>query len=140
MSKLLAITIITIVLMTTGCSESPSKVGEQYLGTWVHTMNDRTGLVIENNDGNFLITITEVNFLSGRQNEFKFPAVIQDGMLLIRTGSGDINVMVDTSSGNLIANGQEYKRGEFQVVEGPSQTQQILEELRKRGGIETNTE
>ena len=116
MTRWLTMCLATVTVLLTGCFETLQS-GEEYLGKWVSTVTDKAGLVIERNGENFLITVTELSVLSGRQHVQKFPAAMKDGMLLVRVGTGETNVMIDKTSGNLIASGREYKRGEFQVLE-----------------------
>lgn len=92
--------------MLTGCG---GQAGDEYVGKWVSTINEKRSLTIERNGDSFLIRETAPS-MKGKIRTRNLPATLQDGLLQAPTGVGYVSVAIDKATGNLTASGDEYKR------------------------------
>jgi hypothetical protein len=94
------------LLLLTGCG---GQAGEEYVGKWISTNNEKRSLTIERNGESFLIRETAPS-MTGKIRTKNLPATLQDGLLQAPTGFGYVSVAIDKATGNLTASGDEYRR------------------------------
>jgi len=99
---LTAVVAMTLIALM-GCGGAASDPGAKYVGEW---KQGEEILTIRRNDGGFIVDSTA----SAKE---KVPAVLENGVLVIKTGRGDLSVMIDGQTGNLLVpHDGEYKRRE----------------------------
>jgi hypothetical protein len=97
---------LTALLLLAGCG---GQAGEEYVGKWISTKNEKRSLTIERNGESFLIRETAPS-MTGKIRTKNLPATLQDGLLQAPTGFGFVSVAIDKETGNLTASGDEYRR------------------------------
>lgn len=99
-------TAIMALVLLAGCG---GQAGDEYVGKWVSTINEKRSLTIERNGDSFLIRETAPTMM-GKIRTRNLPATLHDGLLQAPTGVGYVSVAIDKATGNLTASGDEYRR------------------------------
>lgn len=92
-----------------------SKSGEEYLGKWVNTKNDKATMEIVRNGDNYLITEKIPALYGNPPTTSTAPATLKDGMLQVQTGLGAVPVSYVKASDTLtvsgiMGNSNQYRR------------------------------
>lgn len=109
--KCLSLSIVCVLLLTVaGCNKDS---GAEYVGNW-KKMSGRgpETRIVEKHGDVFVIRQSSFHnaFLGQKDQLEQVPAMLKDGALQIETGMGAETLVIDKTTGHLLASGAEYER------------------------------
>lgn len=75
-----------------------------FVGKWIHIKYPSLRLEVSQNDTDMLVTQYKEKAVK------KFPAKISEGALKVSNGPMSTSIVIETKTGHLLYNGQEYRR------------------------------
>ncbi len=107
--KWVYLALVFMGVLLSGCNKTIDASNE-YIGYWQKTSDDKTTLKVERNGESLIIREYEPEYISRKLVQRNIPVLSKNGAFEIATGLGSMTIVIDKSSGNLIALGGEFKR------------------------------